>query len=318
MKLTEKESLIKNIVFISGLTRSGKSLMCPIISSFKNTEKVQMNHSLEPIPMLNYLGRIDDDTTKFLLQSGVNLAIYENSIGRNSNFRKDDLTSVWKYSNPLEYLHRLIEPDGDIALSKLKLQNRAFPMMVHNGLWHSNIWFDALPNLKIIHMQRNPIEIIFSWMKKGYDGDFYSSDRTMIVTFQHKENYLPYYAFGWEEKYLSLNKVDRIIHMVKHIRTCHQDAYNKLENKYKERILFIRHEKITENPNKYVAKVSNLIGEDASKDTSSILLEENCPRVFDQKEFQRKKMEIQKQSSKEAFNLLMGMHLQFESEELAI
>ena len=74
MKLSNKESLIKNIVFISGLTRSGKALMCPIISSFNNTEKVHMNHSLEPIPMLNYLGRIDDEIARrFYKNNGMKL-----------------------------------------------------------------------------------------------------------------------------------------------------------------------------------------------------------------------------------------------------
>ena len=64
--------------------------------------------------------------------------------------------------------------------------------------------------------------------------------------------------------------------------------------------------------------VSNFIGEEPSKDTPKILLQENCPRVIDNEEHLRKKMEIQKQSSEEAFNLLMEMHFQFESEDLAI
>ena len=318
MKLSSKEPLIKNIVFISGLTRSGKALLCPIISSFNNTEKVNVNFSLEQIPMLNHVGEINDNVAKFLLQSGMNSAIYDNAIGRNSNFRPDDYTSVWKYRDPMEYVQRLFQPDGDVVLTKLNSQNRIFPMMVHNGLWHANIWFKALPHVKFIHMQRNPVDIVYSWIGKGYGGDFFSSGRAGIVTYQYKENLLPYYAYGWEEKYLSLNKVDRIIHMISHIRNCHQDAYDRLEDDNKKRILFIRHQKIIANPNKYVSMVSNFIGESPSKDTPAILLQENCPRVINNKEFKRKIMEIEKQSSKEVFNLLMEIHNQFESEELAI
>jgi hypothetical protein len=218
----------------------------------------------------------------------------------------------------MEYVQRLFQPDGDAVLTKLNSQNRTFPMMVHNGLWHANIWFKALPHVKFIHIQRNPVDIVYSWIGKGYGGDFYSSGRASIVTYQYKENFLPYYAYGWEEKYLSLNKVDRIIHMVNHIRNCHQDTYDKLNGNDKKRVLFIRHQKIITNPNKYVSIVSNFIEESPSKDTPAILLQENCPRVVNDKEFKRKIMEIEKQSSKEAFNLIMEMHNQFESEELAI
>ena len=80
MKFINKESLQKNIVLISGLTRSGKALLCPIISSFNNAEKVNVNFSLEQIPVLNYLGEMKDKVAKFLLQSGMNLSIYDNAI----------------------------------------------------------------------------------------------------------------------------------------------------------------------------------------------------------------------------------------------
>ena len=321
MKLSNKKSLIKNVVFISGLIRSGKALLCPIISSFNNTEKVNIaggNFTLEQIPMLNYLGEMSDDVARFLLQAGMNTSIYDNAIGRNSNFRPNDYTSVWKYRDPMEYVMRLFEPDGDAVLTKLSSQNRTYPMMVHNGLWHADIWFNALPNLKLIHMQRSPIEIVYSWMGKGYGNDFYYSDRVGLVTFEYNKKTLPYHAYGWEDKYLSLKNVDRIIHMVNHIRNLHFDSYERLESDNKNRVLFIRHQSFTENPNKYLTKISNFIGEEPSNDTPNILMQENCPRVFDEKMFEKKTMEIKTQSSIEAFNLLMEMQTQFKSEKLAI
>ena len=37
----------------------------------------------------------------------------------------------------------------------------------------------------------------------------------MIPTLNYKNKYLPYYALGWEDKYLKLSKFDRIIASIK-------------------------------------------------------------------------------------------------------
>ena len=76
-----KELDINDIVFVSGLARSGKSLACALISSFDDVDKISVNFSLEQIPCLNFLNKISYDTSVFLLQSSINLMIYENSIG---------------------------------------------------------------------------------------------------------------------------------------------------------------------------------------------------------------------------------------------
>ena len=326
MKLTNKEPLIKDIVFISGLTRSGKILLCPIISSFNNTEKVNVNFELEQIPMLNYMKEISDNASKLLLQSGINSAIYDNAIGRNSNFRPDDYTSIWKYREPMEYIQRLFQPDGDSALTRLNSLNRIFPMMVHNGLWHADIWFKALPSVKFIHMQRNPVDIVYSWIGKGYGGDFFSSDRANIVTFQHKKQLLPYYAFGWEDEYLSYKNVDRIIHMVKHIRKRHQESYDNLNDIQKKNILFVRHQELITETDKNLQIISDFVGEKPSVDTASILLKENCPRSpnlitpfsTNNKQFNEKLKEIESLSNPDSYKILIDMNNQFKSTKLAI
>ena len=321
-----KEPIKSNLVFISGLTRSGKALLCPIISSFNNTEKVNVNFPLEQIPALNYLGSINDETSKYLLRSGLNMQVYDNAIGRNSNFRTDDYTSVWKYRDPMEYINRLFQPDGDTVLTNLAAQGRIFPMMVHNGLWHADIWFKALPSVKFIHMQRNPVDIVFSWIGKGYGGEFYNSTRNNTVTYKYKENILPYYAYGWEEEYLSHNKIDRIIYMVSRIRNCHQDSYDRLNNDNKKRILFIRHQGLITETDKNLQAISNFIGESPSVDTPSVLLQQNCPRSpsaatpfsTSNKSFKEKLKEIKELSSPEAYRILVDMDKQFESKQLAI
>ena len=51
-----------------------------------------------------------------------------------------------------------------------------------------------------------------------------------VVTFQYQGNVLPYFVYGWEEEYLSLGQVDRVVLLVAHIRRCHYEAYGKLSS----------------------------------------------------------------------------------------
>ncbi len=313
-----KENITDHPVFISGLTRSGKSLLCPIVSSFNNVEKVNVNFFLEQMPFLHFLNKMPEDTAVFLLKAGMNLMVYDNAIGRNTNFRPDDYTSIWKYRNPMDYIQRLFQPDGDKVIRQLDNDNKIFPMMVHNGLWHAKLWFKAFPTLKLIHMQRNPAEIVYSWMGKGYGGEFYSNKRTNISTYMYDDEILPYYAYGWEGQYLAFKGVDRIIHMVHRIRKHHEETYERLDEKVKKHILFIRHETFLAETKKSLTILSDFIGEDPTDDTNTILSQENCPRVIDINERQLKIEAIKKSASPNEFEMLMGMVEQFESTELAI
>jgi len=313
-----KDNITDNLVFISGLTRSGKALLCPILSSFKNTEKVNVNFFLEQIPFLNFLNKIPDETAIYLLRTGMNMMVYDNAIGRNANFRPDDYTSVWKYRNPVEYVLRLFQPDGDCVIEKFNVEKKIFPMMIHNGLWHAELWFKSFPLLKIIHMQRDPAEIVYSWMGKDYGGEFFSNSRSSTPTYLYKDKLLPYFAYGWEEQYLESYGLDRIIYMVSRIRNYHKETYEKLDDDIKSRILFVRHKNMLTETEKSLLIISDFLGVSPTSDTAAILAQENCPRIIRKDEREYKIKAIGEKSSPESFDLLMTMVNQFESSELAI
>ncbi|MBL1140622.1 MAG: hypothetical protein HND53_01165 [Proteobacteria bacterium] len=313
-----KDNIAVNLVFISGLTRSGKALLCPIVSSFSNVEKVNVNFFLEQIPFLNYLNSIPDETAIYLLRTGMNMMVYDNAIGRNANFRPDDYTSIWKYRNPMEYIQRLFQPDGDRVIRQLDSKKKIIPMMIHNGLWHAEIWFQAFPLLKLIHMQRDPAEIVYSWMGKEYDEKFFSNIRSSTPTYFYDGKLYPYFASGWEEQYRECHGIDRIIHMIYRIRKYHQENYEKLDSNYKQRVLFVRHKSLLTETEKNLSIITEFLGVNPTDDTADILAQENCPRDISVEERRTKIKAIKEKASIETFELLMDMVDQFESTDLAI
>ena len=40
-------NITENVIFVSGITRSGKSLLCPIVSTFKKVENFTLNSTAE-------------------------------------------------------------------------------------------------------------------------------------------------------------------------------------------------------------------------------------------------------------------------------
>ena len=158
----------KNLVVISGLTRSGKALTSMIVSSFKNAEKNNLNSLWENIIQLRSLNKINSETSKYLIKSAMAYDIYNLSIGRNLNFRPSDFTSCFLHHNYDQYKKRLKGAEGVKIFSKFNMKKKIIPFMLHEGLMHAEIIFDAFSKLKMINIQRNPIDITYSWIKRGY------------------------------------------------------------------------------------------------------------------------------------------------------
>ena len=97
--------------------------------------------------------------------------------------------------------------------------------MFHNALWHAKIYFEAFPDVKIINITRHPVDIIFSWYKKGYGSNYYSKKVNTITLIKKNNKEFPYYANGWEEEYDGLSNINRIIKMIYVISNNHFFLY---------------------------------------------------------------------------------------------
>lgn len=288
-------------------------MLAPIISSLERVEKVSMNYQFEFIPMINIVKALSDSAAVTIMRFFIELHVYENVIGRNFNFRLNDLTSVWNTKNPMEYISRLNNKEGDDAFEKIIKSRQIFLLLVHDALWHGKIYFKAFPNLKMIHIDRHPTDLVFSWFNKGYGSDFYENPRNALLTIDWEEKILPYYAYNWEEEYIKLPEMGRIIKMINMIQNKGKQVYKSLNANYKKNIFFIKFNEIASKPKMAIKNISEFLETKESYYTPIAMQKVNIPRKIKLDERKNKQNLIKGMSSRETYNLLLSMIEQYET-----
>ena len=156
-------------------------------------------------------------------------------------------------------------------------------------------------------------------MGKGYGGDFYTNKRSSdSLVYDYKNEIIPHFAIGWEEKYLNLSGVDRIIHMIDRIIINHREAFKSLTVNQKQQILFVAFKDLTIKTSETIPKITNFLNTSVSEYTDKILLEERCPRYYNSDEQKNKLEAIKKNATDSSFQLLIKMDKDFNTNQLVI
>ena len=144
--LSRKVELGDLVVFIDGLTRTGKSMLGPILSSFSRVEMERMEGMIEYIGTLYRIKKISKDAAITLLRTKVDQWLYEGMIGRNTNFRFSDHSSVWKSSRVFEYMKRLRGQEGVAVLQRIRRERPIFQNQTHDQLTNFEFFYESLAN----------------------------------------------------------------------------------------------------------------------------------------------------------------------------
>ena len=86
--------LTNKFIIVTGLTRSGKTAVAPLISSMKNSEQYFFNTTVENLTTYNFLKLINDKVAKNIIIHALNEEIFDKIYGRNLNNKKFDLTNI--------------------------------------------------------------------------------------------------------------------------------------------------------------------------------------------------------------------------------
>ncbi len=244
-----------NSCFISGLHRSGKSLLTDIIPSIENTGLINKEPSLSLLASLYENGEINLNSARYLvryLQSNIN---YSNFIGRKLNLKKTDETKIYNHMNYKKYLNKM-NSKVKIKISENTQEKEINFFDVHNILGNLKFWIKTNDNFKLINVERNPIDLTYSWYKNKF-GSFSKSSINQVLVYDFKGNIVPTYAKNWAKDYVKMAELDRIIRIINQ-ETENSEKYYKYYKK-KALILRIKYEEILCKPIENLVLVSNFL-----------------------------------------------------------
>ena len=252
--------LAEKIVIVDGLPGCGKSMLSRIVASFDRVELLNYAFEIEFICRLKELNKITGDATISLIKMFTDHKLYQTMMGRETNFRYSDISSVFNDSSPLRYFKRIFS-FGDIGMSipdKIKREKPILNLVTHDLLGCSLPIIQALENrLVFIEVVRHPLYMIIQQtlnMERLLD-----NPRDILVNFKYNNKQLPYYAKGWEDLFLKSNNVEKSIYRNYECIKKTNLIRNEIVNSNFSNLLTIPFENFVFNPNIYMKKIEKLL-----------------------------------------------------------
>ena len=261
---------------------SGKALLCDLISSLPKVDPWVMLHYIENIVALNKLGKIDNQTSEYLLKTNHNVFFHDSLLLRNSNFRKNDITSIQKNVKYSVLKSRLDNNENKVL--KKNINKVITHYCLHFTAIAKRILFQTFKE-KLIYIQvyRSPITFsminrIANWTlqiqkSKSRDGHIKFFDKNLRKNF-------PYFIMNKHKEYLLANKYEKAIMIIeKNFQTKAINTKN-ISKKYKSIEIIVPFENLLKDPKKYLKKICKIIKSRIDKFTLKSLKKNNVPRKY--------------------------------------
>lgn len=304
IEVGQRQPLVKNLLLIEGISRAGKFLLANLLNSIKGIEPVQYRAILEHIPRLQRFDFIDKRTAQELLRTEIDLNCYEMLIGRNLNHRKSDKSSIFNNPHYKNYLKRLKQKDGSIILPDFYKNNLYSLFIVHETLPNIQLFLDTFPKIKIISMQRSPIDLVYSWYKRKIGQRIGTDPLLGEIPLKGTKGNIPWYLYNCEKEYNSLSEIDKIILSIIMLFKMYEQIRNK-------KILFIRYENILSSPWQIVKLIAKFLKKGITPEIKQIIKKEKLPNKNYMESKKGKIKEIKNLSSEKYFKKLLALEKKY-------
>ncbi len=309
MNWGEKKLLLKKPLLIDGLSRSGKSILSGIVPSLKNSEQIKVFTYFEHLlPGLEFK-QIKSNFAEKQLCLMLNEIAYNTFIGRDGNTRSNDYTGLMNKKHKEIFLNRLKSKEGETVVKKLIKTNNFFPFMTHELMPNLKFLNKLNFNLKVIEVYRNPIDNVYSWIKKKVIKNFINDPRSFTLTLKSNKNTVPWFSYQQKSKWSGLNEYEKctisVINLI-------ERSIKSQKNIKKNKILTISFEDFYQNPDKNILNICKFINTRPSKHTKSEIKKANCPRIDNLKNRNEKLKFIKRRVSRSLFSKLINLKKYYE------
>ena len=276
MNIRKFNHFTNDVIVIDGLWGCGKSLLFPIIFGMNDVEKAKINYNYEWLCQMVYLGKLDSNAAKGLLQIYADVDQYHNLIGREVNIRRTDETGFNNNPGSFRYIKRILSStEGDKIADKINQNNLALHLMSHMILLVLDPLFEAFTNrLKLIEIVRHPVYSFNNW---NIFFSRFNGPRVATLSFEYNDHKIPWFAHSWMDKYITLNNSDKTINSMLKM---YKWSFEKIDeiNSSDINLMVLSFEDIAFNTDKILQKLSSFLNRGYSKRIEKIKKKQLLPR----------------------------------------
>jgi hypothetical protein len=312
-KLAFKPAAFKNVLFIDGISRSGKKLTCRILSNLIDVDYFQYRSIIEKICYLHEIGEMSDSVAAPLIQVVADEAIYCRAIGRDLNTRPSDQTSVLNAFDKEIYLERSNLQDGAEAMDRFNITGRIATFHVHHAMPSVTLLFTAFPQLKMVHAKRHPVDLAVEWLRRGWGSRMGSDPLAFALLLDSGSNPVPWFAHDWAEEYLKMTEAERCIQSIISIQNANEQGYQNLSEDQKSRVYRFPFEHLVTETSRIITDFSQLLSTQPHESMPELLGEEQCPRTLSIEDRRAGLQVLESNASEEVIAHLMAASLAYEN-----
>lgn len=313
--LAVKPYFVKRVLFLNGLTRSGKFFLGNLLASLTHLEHYQYAAILEHLAYMVHLGEITEETAAALIRLHIDDHAYDMAIGRNLNMRSTDLSSLQRSPDLALYLRRSEAADIPVLLNDFESNKRRPCFILHDCFNRVSLFCSAgFEDMKMIHLDRHPIDLAYSWYQRGWGTRFGTDPMSFVPVVTGDKTPLPWFAASWKERYENLSPMDRVIESISYLRRTGEEAFQKLSIDEQKQIFWTTYESLVECPEPTLRAVADFLNVSVKEDALSMVLkQERVPGKSPAESRNKKLSEIREKSSPESFRTLLEVASQYEA-----
>jgi hypothetical protein len=277
IKFERNISFPGKIVLLDGISGTGKTMIHRILDSYICNHPPKFSYTIEQICTSYYCNKLEKDAAISLLKLQSDQIKYDMQIGREINLRKNDLSSIFKSVKKFSYLKKLIEDDGEFAVTEIQNHPKNIVLITHQLLGATQLFEDTFSDEFInLHAVRHPVYLFSHW--STYVPLLGSSVRDLTIWKNEDGVILPWFFTNsaLHGNYKTLEDGDKTLVCL--IELVDGMVNHHVRSKNKQNYLAIEFEKFVLDPFEIITKIDKIIGSSQKTSINKILGEEKIPR----------------------------------------
>ena len=283
--IKKKNTFNNKIVFVNGFSASGKTMVAPIVSSMQNVESLIYPYEIEWISSIYYCDGIEKNFYLEFLKQYADHTIYNQMMGRNSNLRPSDISSVLQSRKKILYLKRLFKKGDNLIPNKIIKEKPIINYTSSHLFFFINDIGEAFKKrVLFIETVRSPL-YMFRQIKILFK-EVYMQRPEKVFTFQAHNEFGKSFFFDFFSKDdvfkdINLNNLNELV--ISYIERMFKFYFNFNFSKIDMsggKLIFLPFEKFVLNPNKWINSILNFLEIDNDKNLINELKKQKVPRKF--------------------------------------